>query len=275
MPPEPGIRPGQAAAGAPTESAARAVWVTLLVCALCSAAIASAVTWLRPYQQAHREADRSARVRQLVAAVPGLERALGALGTARIESRAVELETGRYAPDLDPEALDPRVAPDPAQSVALPPEQDIAGLRRRPRHAAVHEVRDASGLRLLILPVYGSGYISTLYGYLALDPDTRTVRGLDFYEQEETPGLGSEIESPAWRALWPGKQVRDASGKVRLGVATGPVDPDDPEAAHLVDGISGATETGDGVTALLRFWLGPQGFGPYLARLAADGPEAR
>ncbi|NNL65750.1 MAG: FMN-binding protein, partial [Myxococcales bacterium] len=107
------------------------------------------------------------------------------------------------------------------------------------------------------------------------DADTQTVRGLDFYEHGETPGLGSEIQNPAWRALWPGKRVRDAEGRVRLGVARGPIDPRSADAAHQVDGISGATKTGEGVTHLLRFWLGPDGFGPYLERVARENGGAR
>jgi Na+-transporting NADH:ubiquinone oxidoreductase subunit C len=121
------------------------------------------------------------------------------------------------------------------------------------------------------LPVYGTGYISTLRGYLALDADLNTIRGLSFYEHAETPGLGSEIENPRWRELWVGKRARDAAGALRLGVARGAVDPDSPDADFLVDGISGATRTGVGVTNLLRFWLGPDGFGPFLERLAREG----
>jgi Na+-transporting NADH:ubiquinone oxidoreductase subunit C len=133
-------------------------------------------------------------------------------------------------------------------------------------------VRDAQRVRLIVLPVHGSGYVSTLYGHLALDSDGRTIRGLDFYEHAETPGLGSEIETPAWRALWPGKLTRDASGALRVGVAKGKVDPDGPDAAYQVDGITGATRTGIGVTNLLRFWLGPDGYGPYLERLSRTQP---
>ncbi|NNL68286.1 MAG: NADH:ubiquinone reductase (Na(+)-transporting) subunit C [Myxococcales bacterium] len=271
MPAEPSAPVGMAPGNLPADSPARAVLVTLIVCAACSAAIASAVTWLRPYQQAHREADRSSRVRELVTAVPGLEHALGPLGTARLEARIIELATGRYVPGNDPDDFDPRVAIlDAEESVALPPERDIAGIGRRAHHGVAYEVRDAEGLRLIVLPVYGAGYLSTLYGYLALDADTQTVRGLGFYEHAETPGLGSEIENPQWLARWPGKLARDATGRVRLGVARGAVDPRSSEATHLVDGISGATKTGDGVSGLLRFWLGPDGFGPYLGRLARE-----
>ena len=80
-----------------------------------------------------------------------------------------------------------------------------------------------------------------------------------------------QIDNPRWRERWVGKLARDASGTLRLGVARGAVDPDAPAAPFLVDGISGATRTGVGVTNLLRFWLGPDGFGPFLERLAREG----
>jgi len=117
----------------------------------------------------------------------------------------------------------------------------------------------------VVLPVYGEGLYSTLYGYLALEPDLQTIYNLYFYEQEETPGLGAEIENPEWQAGWRGKKIYGKDGEVRIrvarGVANGPFE---------VDGITGATMTSNGVTALVRYWLGPDGFGPYLERLRLE-----
>ena len=48
-------------------------------------------------------------------------------------------------------------------------------------------------------------------------------------------------------------------------------DPGRPEAKYQVDGISGASITTRGVKNMLRYWLGEDGFGPYLARLKARG----
>ena len=39
---------------------------------------------------------------------------------------------------------------------------------------------------------------------------------------------------------------------------------------YHVDGLSGSTLTSNGVTHLVRFWLGDHGFGPYLARYRTD-----
>ena len=151
---------------------------------------------------------------------------------------------------------------DPGSSTKLEAGVDRAGLGRREDVATVFELREDGALRLLIVPVRGSAYQSTLKGYLALRADLNTVAALVFHEHAETPGLGARIDEQAWRALWPGKQLADAEGVLQLEVVKGAA-----EGVHEVDGISGATRTGSGINRMLRFWLGPLGFGPYLARL--------
>ena len=259
----------------PRESELRAVLITLIVCMVCSAAIALAVTVLRPHREANRTAERQSKIREMIASVPGLEEILGPTDDVQLEARVVDLETGRYAEDVDVQQFDPNEsALDSAKSVPIPSDEDIAGLGRRARLARVHLVSERGRLRLVVLPVEGSGYISRLRGYLALDADLRTIRGLSFYEHAETPGLGSEIDSPTWRALWPGKEAFDDAGRARIIVVRDRVDPTSPDARFQVDGISGATRTSDGVTHLLRFWLGPFGFGPYLDRLAESSESS-
>jgi Na+-transporting NADH:ubiquinone oxidoreductase subunit C len=255
----------------PRESASRAILVTLLVCTVCSALIAVTVTTLEPYREANRAAERALRVQEIVASVPGLADILGPGHAEGLESRWVHLETGAYADAADLGDYDPRRAARAHEtSIRLPAERDIAGIVRRAHYANVFRVTDQGRTRLLILPVHGAGYVSTLYGYVALDSDLNTIRALTFYEHGETPGLGSEIDNPHWREQWSGKSVRDPSGTLRIEVARGPQSQDPDLARYQVDGISGATRTGAGVTNLLRFWLGPDGFGPYLARLRAE-----
>jgi Na+-transporting NADH:ubiquinone oxidoreductase subunit C len=135
----------------------------------------------------------------------------------------------------------------------------------------VHLVLEGARVELVVLPVHGEGFVSTLYGYLALDGDLNSIRSLVFFEHAETPGLGAQIEDPRWLAKWRGKLVRDAEGRIRIRVAPDAVAPDAPDAVHEVDGITGATYTGEGVTNLLRFWLGEDGFGPFLRRLETHG----
>ncbi|HAI6805302.1 TPA: FMN-binding protein, partial [Escherichia coli] len=47
---------------------------------------------------------------------------------------------------------------------------------------------------------------------------------------------------------------------------------DKPEHAdeYTVDGISGATLTSTGVEKSINYWMGPQGYGQFLQRLASD-----
>ena len=72
-----------------------------------------------------------------------------------------------------------------------------------------------------MLPIEGMGMWGTMYGFLALDRDGNTVRGLTFYEQKETPGLGGEISNPQWQALWVGRKAYDANWAPQLAVIKG------------------------------------------------------
>ena len=184
-----------------------------------------------------------------------------------IETRVVDLSTGEFA-DIDPDSFDPEAAAgDPEMGVAIPADEDIAGLKRRERYAPVYLVSDGGRVSQVILPVRGKGLWSTLYGYLAVEPDGETVRGIKFYEHAETPGLGDQIDRPSWQAQWEGKKIYDASGSPQLEVVRGQAPAD---SNYQVDGLSGATLTGRGVENLVRFWTSDNGFGAFLTRLGSE-----
>jgi Na+-transporting NADH:ubiquinone oxidoreductase subunit C len=252
------------------ETPLRTLLVAFLVCAVCSLLVAGSVVLLRPRQLANLEGERRRQLAALVAEAAGLGDLVGD-GSGELEVRIVELATGEEAPSVDPSRFDPfEAAQDPERSVALAPADDLAGIGRRPRHAPVYLLRRDGRIRTVVLPVWGQGYVSTLRGYLALAGDGNTIQGLRFTEQGETPGLGAEIASREWTAQWSGKRLRDEAGELRLRVVQPPADPSAGDPAHLVDGISGATRTGAGVEGLVRFWVGPQAFGPALRRIAAE-----
>lgn len=248
------------------ENPGQALLMVVGVAVVCALLVSVTAVNLRPRYVANLEAHRLA---QLESILDVLSRSAREVAQEAIESRVVELDSGLYTDKLDPATFDVhKAATDPDRSIAIAPDRDLAGIKRRARHATVFVVRDADErVELIILPVYGSGYQSTLYGFLALEGDTSTVAALKFYEQGDTPGLGARIQDPSWEALWPGKQVYDDTGTLRIGVARGRVSPASEDAEHMVDGISGATRTSQGVHALLRFWLGDFGFGPYLERV--------
>jgi Na+-transporting NADH:ubiquinone oxidoreductase subunit C len=95
------------------------------------------------------------------------------------------------------------------------------------------------------------------------------VKGLTYYKHGETPGLGGEVDNQLWKDNWPGKSIFDDDWEVKVEVSKSAT------TAYQVDAISGATLTSNGVTNMLRFWLGEDGFGPYLQNtLAAETPPA-
>jgi Na+-transporting NADH:ubiquinone oxidoreductase subunit C len=96
------------------------------------------------------------------------------------------------------------------------------------------------------------------------------VRGITFYEQKETPGLGGEIANPRWQALWVGRKAYDAAWEPKLAVIKGRAGPPEQDP-HKVDGLSGATITSVGISHIVRFWLSADGYAPYLERLREAG----
>lgn len=105
------------------------------------------------------------------------------------------------------------------------------------------------------IPIVGKGLWSTLYGYLALEPDGITVRGITFYKHGETPGLGAEIEQDWFQDNFKGKKIWDVkAGEIKpVAVVKGKVaDKISPDQTQFyVDGISGATMTSNGVTDMI------------------------
>jgi Na+-transporting NADH:ubiquinone oxidoreductase subunit C len=119
-------------------------------------------------------------------------------------------------------------------------------------------------------PIVGRGLWSTLKGYLALEADTATVKGLTFYQHGETPGLGAEIEQSWFTNNFKAKKVRDNLGNlVGVTVVKGKATDSGRPLDHVVDGISGATITADGVTKMFK--VGLTKYDPYFERVRQGG----
>ena len=251
------------------ESVARTLTVALLVCLVCSVVVSAAAVALKPVQTTNRLQDKQRNILQ-IAGLYDESRSIEEQ-FSQITPRLVDLRTGEFSDAQDPLTFDQQKASkDPDMSQQLTGEQDIASIRRRADYSTVYVVENTDGsIKTLILPINGYGLWSTLYGFMALESDLQTVVGLGFYQHAETPGLGGEVDNPNWKAQWQGKVVYDESGDVDISVVKGSVDPNSPKAEHQVDGLAGATLTSRGVESLVRFWLGEDGFGPFLDHLRA------
>lgn len=245
------------------DSTAKTIIVALLLCLVCSVIVSTAAVALKPIQLKNKSLDKKRNILQ----VAGLYQEGKNIEQLfqQVETKVVDLATGEYAEDIQPNTYDQRqAAKDPSQNMVIPVEQDIAHIKQRAKFATVYLVKANEQVKYFILPVHGYGLWSTLYGFLVLEADANTIYGFQFYEHAETPGLGGEVDNPNWRAKWPGKLVYNSTGVPSIEVVRGNVDASRPEAVHQVDGLAGATLTSQGVSYLLQYWLSDQGFGPYL-----------
>jgi Na+-transporting NADH:ubiquinone oxidoreductase subunit C len=242
------------------------------VCLVCSVLVTSSAVSLKDRQVENKRLDRQKKILVLA----GLMEKGEGIDTAEIDKRfsdniqahVIDLETGDYDPSADTGNFDQRkAAKDPSTSTAAPSNK--SGIQRVPNQALIYHVLENGEPVTLILPVEGKGLWSTMYGFLALAPDTTTVKGVTFYEHGETPGLGGEIENPSWTAKWIGRRAYDETWNPVLEVIKGTAGPVETDPTRI-DGLAGATLTARGVSHLLDFWLGESGFSPYLEKFRAE-----
>lgn len=249
------------------DSIKKTIIVTLLLCIVCSVIVSSAAVLLRPAQVANKSLDFK---RNILSAAGLLEegKSVDAIFNENVITKVVDLKTGKFTDEVDPASYDQRRAgKDVNLSTNLSDDEDIAKISRREDFSVVYLIQEQDELKKIILPVKGYGLWSTLYGFVALEADANTVVGLVFYEHAETPGLGGEVDNPIWKGKWVGKQVYSDDGDVAISIIKGSVDPESNNAKYQVDGLSGATLTSRGVHNLLHFWLGDNGYKPFLTNL--------
>jgi Na+-transporting NADH:ubiquinone oxidoreductase subunit C len=250
------------------DSISKTLVVVISLCLVCAIIVSTAAVQLRPTQQKNKLLDSQINILRAVGLVDGSASAEVIVDTFQkhIETKLVDLSTGEFV-DKDPATFDYRKAlKDPELSSALDSANDVASIRRITELAPVYlAYDDQRNLTALVMPVHGYGLWSTMHAFLAVETDGNTIIRLNYYEQGETPGLGGEIENPRWKAQFVGKKLTNEAGEVALEVKKpGNANPDSP---YEVDGLSGATLTANGVQNTFTFWIGENGFGPFLAKV--------
>ncbi|MEJ2128452.1 MAG: NADH:ubiquinone reductase (Na(+)-transporting) subunit C [Woeseiaceae bacterium] len=207
------------------ESIGNVLFVAIGVSLVCSVLVASAAIILKPQQQRNE---------------------------LEYQQRIILEVAGLYEPGADITELYAAIEETPIELASGEP-------------ASVYLVRNNGDIQQVILPVEGAGLWGTMYGYLAVDSDGQTARGLQFYQHGETPGLGDGVDKPAWQAQWDGKRLYDDNGNPLIEVVKGPA----PAGSdYQIDGLAGATLTGRGVSTFIQYWIGDEGYGPYLKSLS-------
>lgn len=263
----------------PKSNNMKTIIVALTLCLVCSVLVSVAAVGLKPTQVKNASLDRNKNI--LVAAGmfdPATDTNDDVAERFKdFDVEIVELNNGTYLDDdmLTKVGIPDRNAYDASQASknqALSEDlgsNDPASIGRKPKYAKVYVKNDANGQpEKVVLPIQGYGLWGTMYGFLTIGSDMNTIEGISFYDHKETPGLGARIEEPKWRAMWNGIQSYDDNGAVATGV-TKAGNPKD----NWVDGISGATLTSRGVSNMIQFWLGEQGYKPYLDHLRQESGQ--
>ncbi|MBO3700676.1 NADH:ubiquinone reductase (Na(+)-transporting) subunit C [Roseivirga sp. E12] len=114
----------------------------------------------------------------------------------------------------------------------------------------------ANGEEAYILPVFGAGLWDAIWGFVAINPDLKTVRGVSFDHKGETPGLGARITSDEIQERYQKKSLYDANGEfVAITMVKGEKTPEDRLGPTRVDGMAGATLTANGVNDMLLNYI--------------------
>lgn len=258
------------------DSIGNTFFIAVALCLVCSGIVALSAVGLKPFQEKNKALDK----KKNILAVSGLldstnQGKAEELFTTMIDDHVIDLESGKDVTseypggpgDFDPEAsLEVE-----GQFVKLDPKADVAVLKKRENRAHVYVVKTSPSdptPQMYIFPIRGKGLWSTLKGFIALDVDLKTVRGLTYYEHAETPGLGGEVDNPDWKNKWPKKTALTDDGKVAIRVVK------NASGDSAVDALSGATITSNGVSNMLQYWLGPDGFGPFIENVKRQSAQS-
>jgi Na+-transporting NADH:ubiquinone oxidoreductase subunit C len=256
----------------------KAIIVVATVAFIASLLVSSAVVILRPIQLENQLLERSRNVMQLSGLLTDGEAPADdeMLRLFRgLDARIIDVDAADFSDEHDPDTFDQRRAVNnPERGIDIPTANDQANLGRRSRFVTTYLVWVDDKIKRIILPVRGTGMWSMLYGFVALESDLNTIAAASFFEHTETPGLGDQITRPNWLAQWRGRKIYGNDASPRFAVSGGSVAEGSNIAQYEVDGLTGASITGDAVTNLIHYWFGMHGYQPFLDKLR-DKPPAR
>ncbi|MCL1146662.1 Na(+)-translocating NADH-quinone reductase subunit C [Shewanella marinintestina] len=241
---------------------------TVTLCLLCSFMITGTAEVLKERKLVKKRDELMRNV--LIAADVDLSgQDFRALFKKDVKPLLVSIDTGEAVSDATVMDFDPRMASiNPETSIKLEKKQDKAKIKTRANQVRVFKVFNDSGeLTSVVLPIYGKGLWSMVYGFVALKPDLNTIENVVFYEHGETPGIGDFLNDAEWTNQWHNKQIFDDKGKVAFKVVKGGAKEGD---IHGIDAVSGATMTGRGVQRSIQFWFGSEGFEAFFKKLKAS-----
>jgi Na+-transporting NADH:ubiquinone oxidoreductase subunit C len=117
-------------------------------------------------------------------------------------------------------------------------------------------IANVNGETQYVLPMTGQGLWGSIWGYVGLKADKKTIVGVYFGHASETPGLGAEIAATKFTAQFAGRSVIDNSGNIISVVKHGNADKTNQQGGNAVDGVTASTLTSNGVHNMLEKYVG-------------------
>ncbi|PQO30103.1 Na(+)-translocating NADH-quinone reductase subunit C [Blastopirellula marina] len=251
--------------------------VAAVLCIVCSVLVSGVAVGLKSKQEKNKELDRQ---RNILLAAQLIDKEatndeVTKIFDSKVKKIIIDLDTGERVDNVENPPVDIKTF-DQKESLAkegmheeiptdAPKDERLGPLKEREKYSWVYLIEEEGKLSTVVLPFYGKGLWSTMYGYVALKADAETVLGLTYYEHGETPGLGGEVDNELWKAQWNNTKAIDDDGSVVVSVVKAGTQGDG--LGTIIDGLSGATITTKGVNTMIRYWLGPGGFGPFLTKV--------
>ena len=232
------------------ESKAYPFVFALVICAICSLLMAAVSHGLRERQEMNVDLEVKVNIFNALHLTPPLPKDVQPEEAIRIFHEKIEQVVINDKGDIVP---------------GKTPEQIKEGETLYP----LFIYREGGQVQGYCFPIHGKGLWSVVYGYLAIEPDGKTIRGITFYKHGETPGLGGEVEQKWFQKNFEGKKIWDEATQetVAVAVAKGRMVDRIPKEKwpHYVDGISGATLTGNGLNIFLQRWI--KVYAPFFTKI--------
>ena len=215
-----------------------------VVCLICSVLLAFVSTALKPRQERNKANDIKTKVLMVFGEkvtnkkgkVCISQNEIDSIFTNRISGIVLDAE-GNLVKDKNVGDLTPQEISDRNKETGLKAYYPVYIYKNK-----------ETGKKLYAIHVSGKGLWSTIKGYMALEEDLSTIAGMVFYEHQETPGLGGDVEKPYFQDRFKGKQWLDKGVVQEFEITK----PGGAANNHSIDGITAATMTCNGVEAFLN-----------------------
>lgn len=246
---------------------------TLGISAICVFFVCSAYIYLSPKEDANKRIDR---IKNIVSVS-----SLSSEDISKLDSRQYEMIYKKYFKELYWSIKDKKLSTKKeydTNNQELYIRDSSIGISQIEEIVPIYLFyKEASSYPEVIIPVYGKGLWSTMYGFLSIvGENLDTIGKIVFYQHGETPGLGDRITSMEWTSQFSGKKpfsdTNLAQPVFSVSKSKGSSKSSDQQLSHMVDGISGATLTSLGVENIINFWLSYGMIGNFLDRLR-KGPD--